>query len=147
MNFSNPSDDQIALIGLLHIKSNEISEVHRLVNACWFKHQLHTVTNKAEEDVFFQILAERVNRPDMYEAIIADFRRKTPISMNSKLELIDYLRRARCPLISLTETHRLSVHEEGLNWIHISMPAKNIPGHINQLREIMTNFWFSLPAK
>ena len=147
MNISYTEKPEKTNIELLYINASEKLQIHQLVNACWFTHQLHTVNNKTEEDVFFQNLAERIKTPEMYEAVITDFRKNSPLSMNRKLELIERLRQARCPLISLNDRKTLSVLEEGLNWVHISLPAISISRQIPTIKEIMTNYWFCLPSK
>lgn len=146
MNIPHKIKPDIAQIQLLYIHTNQQKQIQQMVNACWFTHQLHQVNTKEQEISFFNKLPDLINSPAMYQAVFADFRRSNPLKTERRLELIDLLHQASCPLITLTDSEKGSIYDETPYWLHMSIPAKKIEANIGTLRETITNFWFCLPA-
>lgn len=145
---SGQIENQIEMtkIQLLHIKSEHRIRLQQLISACWFMHDIQSVTSKNEEDEFFRALPGMILRQQLCDLLITDFRSTGTLGERRRLELMDRLREARCPLITLSEARHAAVNDRDPNWLHISLPAEKTDLAVPLVKEHLTNFWFCLPS-
>lgn len=137
--------DQAEIL-FLYINERHHAEIMRIVNRCWFGSHVNIVSTTQEEQDFFASLPARQQNNQMFDAVFTDFTSETRLPVQRQLELIDFLRSCRRPLITLASSESLFAHSDGPNWIHLSLPAADPASHADNVRDAITNFWFNLPT-
>lgn len=136
----------MAKIQLMHIKSKHRIRLQHLISACWFMHEIQSVTSKDEEDAFFRALPGMIKRQQICDLLITDFRSAGALGERRRLELMERLREARCPLITLSDARHAAINDKDPNWLHISLPADQTDRAAQLVKEHLANFWFCLPT-
>lgn len=142
---NSKADLEQGFIKLLHIPLDELPRLTRVINRIWFFYELKAINSDAKEDAFFQNLPH-MEEANLFDILITDFRHGSPLSQERKIRLIDFLKKHRCPLISLSHNQNLDYDDSDPNWLHISVPVESIEDHIDEINNIVANFWFCLPS-
>ena len=134
-----------AEIQFLYISIPNQQRLSRIVNRCWFCSHISTVSNHEEEITFFKSLPTRQQNNQMFDAVFADFTEETQLPVERQVELIDFLRAHRRPLITLTSVSRFFALADGTSWLHLSLPVADLEHQTEAVNDAITNFWFNLP--
>jgi len=134
-----------AIIQLLHISPEEELRLYRLINRIWFFYNINTSNSQSEElNLIKQISSTTHIKP--FDLLITDLRETSALKNQNREQLLYWLKKIRCPLITLSDQEEWNCEDDDHNWIHISLPGNKIEQYIEETNNAIANFWFCLPS-
>lgn len=145
MDYTKATPDE-ACIQLLNVKQQNIETLRRIFNRLWLIYDLKTAEGYADEETVINVLA-RENAWQLIDLCVADLSAPNFMIKERHGKIVELLKKARIPLITLTDDNKFYSDSADPNWLHIQMPTKNLVHYIDIVNDEIANFWFELPSR
>lgn len=145
MDYTKASPEE-ACIQLLNVKEKSLPNLRRIFNRSWFYYSLKMAFGYAEEEQVIDVL-KADDAWKLIDLFVADLSAPNFMIKERQGKLFELLKKARIPLITLSENDGFKSDYADPNWLHIQLPHKNIEHYIDAVNDEIANFWFELPSR
>ncbi len=139
------SENEEAHITLLHISNSDEQKLHHLINKLWFFYSVQQISTQTQEEELINKLSSKKPK-NLFDILIADLSANSPFKQGQKERLFHLLKEHQRPLISISNENNFICDDSNPQWLHITLPISQISKHALEIKDAITNYWFSVPT-